>query len=90
LIEACLVDVISTCSLTPDKLVIGFEFHEADGTVACHGLALAVVVFGAGGVDSLKGGSLQYFAELLFGWLSSFLRSSKYESIIATDRRQKR
>jgi hypothetical protein len=90
LIEACLVDVVSARSLTPDQLVIGFEFHEAYGTVAFHGLLLAAIVFGAGGVDLLEGGALQYLAELLFGWLSSNLRSLKYESTIATYRGQKR
>lgn len=63
--EAFLMDVVSAHSLAPDDVFFGFELHEADGTVAFHGLALAIVVFGVDVLDPAEGGVLVHLTEFL-------------------------
>lgn len=46
LLETGLVYVVSARCFAPDKFFVGLKFHEADGTVALDGLAVAIVVFG--------------------------------------------
>jgi hypothetical protein len=64
LIEAFLVDVVSARGFAPDDLFFGFELHEANGTVALHGLAVTIVVE-FGGLDSAEGRSLVHLTEFL-------------------------
>lgn len=55
MLEASLVDVVSAGGFAPDSRFAGLEFHEANGTVALDGFSLAILVLGAGGLDSTQG-----------------------------------
>lgn len=65
LIEAALVDIVPARCLAPDEFFVGFEFHEADGTVAFDWLAVAILCLARGGFHAAQGRSMVHFAELL-------------------------
>lgn len=72
LIETDLVNIIPARRFTPnDILFVGLEFHEADGTVAFDGFAVAGgVVFGFG-LYAADGRALVDFVEFLSGQCQS-------------------
>ena len=61
------MDVVATGGFAPYNRLIGFEFHEADGTVSLHGFPVAIVVvgFGIGGLHFTQGGVSVNFTEFL-------------------------
>lgn len=59
------MDIVPARCFAPDELFVGFEFHEADGTVAFDWLAVAIIRLAQGGFHAAQGRSMVHLAEFL-------------------------
>lgn len=87
LIETDSVNIIPARRFTPDDiLLVGLKFHEADGTLAFDGFAVAGgVVFGFG-LYAADGGSLVDFVEFLSGQFSQRLGQENKKKLSGSSR----